>query len=75
MIIFFEKKETLDALKAGKFGFAADASVTAIDKGSQATAVWNGGIAVFTHNKGGLMASAAIGGQKFEFTPIEGGTK
>ena len=43
--------------------------MTAIDTGAQATAVWNKGVAVFTHNKGGLMASAAIGGQKFVFTP------
>ena len=71
MIVFFEKKETLDTLKAGKFGFAAGASVTALDKGGQAQAVWDKGVAVFTHNKGGLMASAAIGGQKFEFTPTE----
>lgn len=75
MIVFFEKKETLDTLKAGKFGFAAGASVTALDKGSQATAVWNSGVAVFTHNKGGLMASAAIGGQKFDFTPVESASK
>jgi len=69
MIIFFAKKETMAKLKSGKFGFAAGASVTVIDTGAQATAVWKDDVAVFTHNKGGLMAAAAIGGQKFEFTP------
>ncbi|OQY49986.1 MAG: hypothetical protein B6230_07140 [Desulfobacteraceae bacterium 4572_89] len=28
------------------------------------------GMAVFVHTKGGLMYEAAIGGQKFEFTPL-----
>ena len=71
MIVFFENKATMATFKANKFGFDAGASVTAIDKGAQAQAVWNKGVAVFTHNKGGLMAAASIGGQKFEFKPIE----
>jgi len=69
MIVFFANKETMAKFKAGEFGFAAGASVTVIDTGAQATAVFKDNIAVFTHNKGGLMAAAAIGGQKFEFTP------
>jgi lipid-binding SYLF domain-containing protein len=75
MIVFFENKETLATFKSNKFGFDAGASVTALDKGSQAQAVWSKGVAVFTHNKGGLMASASIGGQKFEFTPTEAAKK
>ena len=69
LIIFFENKALMDKFKKGKFGFAADASVTAIDTGAQATAVFKNGVAAFTHNKGGLMAAAAIGGQNFTFTP------
>ena len=71
MIVFFENKATMATFKSNKFGFDAGASVTAVDKGAQAQAVWNKGVAVFTHNKGGLMAAASIGGQKFEFKPIE----
>jgi len=75
MIVFFENKETMATFKANKFGFDAGASVTAISTGAQAQAVWNKGVAVFTHNKGGLMASASIGGQKFEYKPIEAAKK
>ena len=31
---------------------------------------YNKGMAVFTHTIGGLMYEAAIGGQKFSFTPL-----
>jgi lipid-binding SYLF domain-containing protein len=71
MIVFFADKETMATFKANKFAFDAGASVTAITTGAQAQAVWSKGVAVFTHNKGGLMASASIGGQSFEFTPTE----
>lgn len=33
---------------------------------------YRNGMAVFVHTKGGLMYEAAIGGQKFKFTPAEG---
>jgi lipid-binding SYLF domain-containing protein len=32
---------------------------------------YRNGMAVFVHTKGGLMYEAAIGGQKFKFTPIQ----
>jgi lipid-binding SYLF domain-containing protein len=69
MLIFFQDKETLTKFKSNKVSLAAGASVTAMDKGKSATMAWSDGIAVFTRNKGGLMASAAVGGQQFEFMP------
>lgn len=38
--------------------------------GSQAENAYYKGMVVFVHGKGGLMYEAAIGGQKFNFTPI-----
>jgi lipid-binding SYLF domain-containing protein len=38
--------------------------------GAQATAGYKKGMATFTYSKGGLMADATIGGQKFKFTPL-----
>jgi len=37
--------------------------------GVQAQTSYTKGMAVFVHAKGGLMYEAAIGGQKFSFTP------
>ena len=37
--------------------------------GEQMKSTCHNGMAVFIHTKGGLMYEAAIGGQKFKFTP------
>ena len=54
--------------KAGTQGATAGAS-TGPATGEQAKASYHKGMAVFVHTKGGLMYEAAIGGQKFNFTP------
>ena len=49
------------------------ASLTAGPKtGIQSKTKYYKGMAVFVYTKGGLMFEAAIGGQKFSFTPLEG---
>jgi lipid-binding SYLF domain-containing protein len=55
--------------KAGTEGATAGASAGP-DTGTQANIGYTKGLAVFVHTKGGLMYEAAIGGQKFEFTPL-----
>jgi len=54
--------------KAGTEGATAGAS-TGPSTGEHANINYSKGIAVFVHTKGGLMYEAAIGGQKFTFTP------
>ena len=54
--------------KAGTEGHTASASAGPAT-GEQARISYYKGMAVFVHTKGGLMFSAAIGGQKFEFKP------
>jgi lipid-binding SYLF domain-containing protein len=56
--------------KMGTTGMAAGASGVSDKAGSQ-TAVYNAGMAVFTHAKGGLMYEAALGGQKFTYKPVQ----
>jgi len=68
-IIFFEKQETLDNFKDGEFEFAAQVSAVAATAGASADANYEGGVAVFTLVKGGLMYEASVGGQKFNFDP------
>jgi lipid-binding SYLF domain-containing protein len=56
--------------KAGTEGVSAGASAGPAT-GKQAKTNYHKGMAVFTHAKGGLMYEAAIGGQKFNFSPKE----
>jgi lipid-binding SYLF domain-containing protein len=55
--------------KAGSEGGTASASAGP-DTGTQASLGYRKGVAVFVHTKGGLMYEAAIGGQRFDFTPL-----
>jgi len=57
--------------KAGSEGATAGASAGP-ETGKQAKTNYSKGMAVFVNAKGGLMYEAAIGGQKFSFTPAEG---
>jgi lipid-binding SYLF domain-containing protein len=54
--------------KAGTEGATAGASAGPAT-GGQAQISYHKGMAVFVHTKGGLMYEAAIGGQKFSYTP------
>lgn len=68
-IIFFENEKALDDFKQGNFELGAQASAVAVTKGASADADFDKGVAVFTLAKGGLMAEASVGGQKFSFEP------
>jgi lipid-binding SYLF domain-containing protein len=68
-IIFFKDKVAFDRLKNGKLKLAAKASAIAVTKGVSAEAAYEGGVAVFTLGKGGLMLQAAVGGQEITFEP------
>lgn len=64
--IFFEDAATLENFKRGNFELNAQASAVAVTAGASADAEFNGGMAIFTQAKGGLMYEAAVGGQKFK---------
>ena len=70
-VIFFGSKAALNDFTGGNFEFSAQASAVAVTKGASADADYDGGIAVFTMAKGGLMYEASVGGQKFSFTPAK----
>jgi lipid-binding SYLF domain-containing protein len=69
--IFFEDEATLTNFKRGNFELGAQASAVAITAGVSADAEFNGGMAIFTQAKGGLMYEASVGGQKFKVEPKE----
>ncbi|RJG48180.1 YSC84-related protein [Motilimonas pumila] len=84
-IVFLQDKRAYDKFTSGNFEFSAQASAVAITVGASAKASTGGntagtdekhqtghyvnGMAVFTYAKGGLMYEAALGGQKFNYTP------
>jgi lipid-binding SYLF domain-containing protein len=64
--IFFEDAAALENFKRGNYELGAQASAVAVTAGASADANFNGGIAIFTQAKGGLMYEASVGGQKFK---------
>lgn len=67
--IFFRDKTAFDHFSRGNFEFGAQVSSVALTAGASKDANYDGGVAVFTNPRGGLMAEASVGGQKFEYTP------
>ena len=64
--IFFEDAATLENFKRGNYELNAQASAVAVTAGVSKDAEFDGGMAIFTQAKGGLMYEAAVGGQKFK---------
>jgi lipid-binding SYLF domain-containing protein len=69
-IIFFETEEDLKNFKFSEFQFSAEASAVALKSGIALAAKYTDGVAVFALPKAGLMAGAAVGGQRFSFKPF-----
>jgi lipid-binding SYLF domain-containing protein len=68
-VIFFENNDALQKFKEGNFALSAQASAVAVTKGAAANLKYRDGVMIFTQEKGGLMYEAAVGGQKFGYTP------
>lgn len=66
-IICFENEHALNDFKSGDLAFDASASAVALKSGDGKSAKYKNGVAVFTMDEEGLMAEAAIGGQKFSY--------
>ena len=69
-VIFFKDKTALDDFTRGNFEFSAQATAVAIKAGASADLAYNGGVAIVTMAKGGLMYEASVGGQKFSYKPV-----
>ena len=70
-VIAFENEDALTRFTSNRLELTAQVSAVALKSGAAASAKYTNGVAVFTHVKGGLMAEAALGGQRFTFTPAE----
>lgn len=69
-VVFFQTETAIRNFKGNSLEFAAQASAVAATAGASADADYSGGVLVFTATKGGLMYEASIGGQKFEYVPM-----
>lgn len=69
-VIAFENKAALDRFINNKYEVAANASAVALKSGAAASAKYTDGVAIFTYVKGGLMAEASVGGQRFNYSPL-----
>jgi lipid-binding SYLF domain-containing protein len=69
-VIFFETPPAFTDFKKGTLALAAQVSAVAASAGASKDAKYQEGVAVFGCEKGGLMAEASVGGQKFRFEPF-----
>jgi lipid-binding SYLF domain-containing protein len=69
-VVFLQTPAALADFKQGKLKMSAQASAVALNAGAAGAARYRDGVAIVTQVKGGLMAEAAVGGQKFSFQPF-----
>ncbi|MBK7860971.1 MAG: hypothetical protein IPJ65_20675 [Archangiaceae bacterium] len=68
-LIIFRTEQALRDFKRGRTELSAGASAVAGSQNRSKNLEYRQGVAVMTMIKGGAMAEAAVGGQKFHFTP------
>ena len=68
-MLIFMRPADLDKFKGGEFTAGANVSAVAASAGAAAAADVQKGVIAVVDTKGGLMAEAAIGGQRIRFTP------
>lgn len=69
-IICFENQRALQHFMDGDLTFDAQATAVAVESGAGVNAKYHDGVAVFTTDEKGLMAEAAVGGQKFTYEAL-----
>lgn len=70
-ILFFESQEALDEFKQGSYELSANASAVILEEGVSAEVDFEDGVAIVTMPKAGAMAGISVGGQRFEFHPVQ----
>jgi lipid-binding SYLF domain-containing protein len=70
-LVVFHDENALGGFKAGDFDLGAEASAVLLKAGAAAATRLEDGFSVYQMPKGGLMASAAVTGQKINFQPMQ----
>lgn len=68
-ILVFLRQDQLDKFKTGDLALTANVSAVALTEGAAATTDPSKGVIALVDTKGGLMAEAAIGGQRMRYSP------
>lgn len=71
-LIFFQTPQALQEFKSGNYELSAGVSAVAAAANAAKAANYSHGVAVFTTGREGVMAQAAIGGQKFSYQALPG---
>ena len=71
-VVFFKTPAAFKKLKENSFQFGAEVSAVGADQGVAKNAEFKDGVATFVIPKKGLMAAAAVGGQKLSFEAAKG---
>ena len=67
-VVFLKTDKAVQDFMDGKFKFSGNISAIAADKSAPSlNTKYEDGVAVFTHDKEGLMAEVSVGGQKFDY--------
>lgn len=69
-IIFFQDDAALRTFQRENLEFSAQATAVAATAGRAATTSYERGVAVFIMTRGGLMAEATVGGQRFRYESL-----
>lgn len=70
-VIFFKSDAALANFKEGEFSLSGEASAVVLEEGIGESISFKNGIAVVTMPKAGAMVDVSVGGQRFEFQPLE----
>lgn len=70
-VLFFENQAALDRFKEGSYELSANASAVVLDEGFSRDLEFTDGVAVVTMPKEGAMAGISVGGQRFDFQPVQ----
>jgi lipid-binding SYLF domain-containing protein len=69
-LVLFLTSEQLSKFKTNQFTFSANLSAIVIKAGAAGSADHSKGVVVFVRPRGGAMAEASVGGQRFTFSPL-----
>jgi hypothetical protein len=67
----FQDKAALDRFRQNQVEVTANASAVIVKSGAGASAKYENGVAIYIMPRGGAMAEASVGGQKFTFVPSD----
>ncbi|MAH66233.1 MAG: hypothetical protein CMJ27_07560 [Phycisphaerae bacterium] len=70
-LVIMKDEDAFNTVTANKFSFTAGLTASAVKAGAALDARFENGVAAFVSTNGGLMASAAIGGQEISCFPAD----